>query len=97
MRLVADLGDRCGDLPHDVFLNAEIVVDNLVAHADDVRPWDLRVLVRELPGHLAPGFPDDLNEMNQRETEILVRVIASRERPMVLLTAFFAMSSMCPT
>ena len=53
------------DLPHDVFVNAEVIVDHLVAHANDVRPWDLRVLLREFSGHLAPSFTDDLNEMRQ--------------------------------
>jgi hypothetical protein len=55
------------DLPHDVFVNPEVIVDDFVAHADDVGPRDLRVLVRELSGHLAPSFTDDLNEMSQRE------------------------------
>jgi hypothetical protein len=61
------------DLPHDVFVNAEVIVDHLVAHANDVRPWDLRVLLREFSGHLAPSFTDDLNEMRQGEAKILVR------------------------
>jgi hypothetical protein len=51
------------DLPHDVFVNAEVIVDDLVAHANDVCPRDLRVSVREFSGHLTPSFTDDLNEM----------------------------------
>jgi hypothetical protein len=46
-----------------------------VAHADDVGPRDFRVVVREVSGYLAPGFTDDLDEMNQREAEIFVRII----------------------
>jgi len=34
----------------------EVIVDHFVAHANDVRPWDLRVLLREFSGHLAPSF-----------------------------------------
>jgi hypothetical protein len=52
-------------------------VDDLVAHANDVCPRDLRVLLRELSGHLAPSFTDDLNEMSQREAKILVRVVGT--------------------
>ena len=52
-------------------------MDNLVSHAYDVGPWDLRVSVREFSGHLAPGFTDDLNEMSQREAKILVRVVGA--------------------
>lgn len=47
-------------------------MDDVVAHADNVRPPNLRMSVGELPGHLARGFPNEL-------------------------TAFLAMSSMCPT
>jgi hypothetical protein len=73
-------GDQRGqvfrdDLPHDVFVNAEVIVNDLVAHADDVGPRDLGVLVRELSGHLARSFTDDLNEMSQCEAKILVRVV----------------------
>ena len=85
------------DLPHDVFVNPEVVVDDLVAHADDVGPRNLRVSVRELSGHLAPSFTNDLNEMSQRQTKILVRVVRTAERPWVLVIAFFAMSSVWPT
>jgi len=31
--------------------------------------------VRELPGYLSPGFADDLDEMNQCEPKVLVRVV----------------------
>ena len=30
------------DLPHDVFVHGEIIVDDFVAHADDVGPWNFR-------------------------------------------------------
>jgi hypothetical protein len=72
------------DLPHDVFVNAEVIVDDLVAHADDVGPWDFRVLVREFSGHLAPSFTDDLNEMSQREAKILVRVVFTARKTLGL-------------
>jgi hypothetical protein len=52
-------------------------VDDLVSHADDVGPWDLRVSVREFSGHLAPSLTDDLNEVSQREAKILVRVVGT--------------------
>ena len=44
---------------------------DLVAHANDIRPRDLGVAVREFPRHLSRGFTNDLNEMNQREAKIL--------------------------
>ena len=72
------------DLPHDVFVNAEVIVDHLVAHANDVRPWDLRVLLREFSGHLAPSFTDDLNEMRQGEAKILVRVVCTARKTLGL-------------
>jgi hypothetical protein len=82
---------------HDVFVNAEVIVDDLVSHADDVGPWDLRVSVREFSGHLAPSFTDDLDEMRQARRRFSSASYALRERLRVLLIAFFAMSSMCPT
>ena len=33
------------------------------------------MLIREVGGHLPCGLTDDLNEMNQREAKILVRVV----------------------
>ena len=57
-------------------------MDDLVAHADDVGPRDLGVLVRELSRHLSPSSTDDLNEMNQREAKILAtsETLSSRGR-----------------
>ena len=57
------------DLPHDVLVDAEAIVDDFVAHPDDVGPRDLRMAVRELSRHLASRFTNDLNEMNQREAK----------------------------
>ena len=50
-------------------------MDDLVTHADDVCPGDLRMLLGEFQGNLARRFSDDLDEMNQREAKILVRVV----------------------
>ena len=50
-------------------------MDDLVAHADDVGPQNLRVSVRELSGHLARSFADGLSEVSQREAKILVRIV----------------------
>ena len=50
-------------------------MDDLVAHADDVGRRNLRVSVRELSGHLARSFTNDLNEVSQREAKILVRIV----------------------
>ena len=58
-----------------VFVNAHVVMDDLVAHADDVRPWNFGMSVGELPRRLPRGFANDLNEMNQREATVLVRII----------------------
>jgi hypothetical protein len=54
------LGD---DLPHDVVIDAKVVVHDLVTHADDVRPPDARVVAAELLGNLPCGFADGLDEM----------------------------------
>jgi hypothetical protein len=35
-------------LPHNVVINAKIVVHHFVAHADDVRPSNVRMTVAEL-------------------------------------------------
>lgn len=85
------------DLPYDVFVYTQVVVNDLVTHPDDVRPRNLGMLVRESRRHLSRRFTDDLDEMNQCEAEILVRVELFRESPCVLPTAFLDMSSMCPT
>ena len=50
-------------------------MDDFVAHADDVRPSNLRMSVGELSGHLPRGFANDLDEMNQCQAKILVSVI----------------------
>ena len=70
------------DLPDDVFVNTEVVVDDFVAHADDVRPLNLRMPVGELSGHLPRGFANDLDQMNPCKAKILVSVIRlAREAP----------------
>jgi len=46
-----------------------------VTHADDVRPSDVRVVAAELLGNLPSGFADGLDEMNQGEAKVLVRVV----------------------
>jgi hypothetical protein len=84
------------DPPHDVLVNAEVVVHDLVAHADDVCPSDLRVAITELPGDLMCSLTNDLNEMNQSEAKVLVGIVRLARKARVLVTAFLAMSSMCP-
>jgi hypothetical protein len=46
---------------------------DFVAHTDDVRPPNLGMPVGELAGHVARGFPDDLNEMDQCQPKVFVR------------------------
>jgi hypothetical protein len=83
------------DPPHDVLVNAEVVVHDLVAHADDVCPSDLGY-------HRTPGRPDvpsltnDLNEMNQSEAKVLVGIVRLARKARVLVTAFLEVSSICP-
>lgn len=62
-------------LPDDVLVDPKVVVDHLVAHADDVSPRDLGVRPCKLLRHLPCSLADDLNEMRQCEAEILVVVI----------------------
>ena len=48
-------------MPYDVVINAKVVVHDLVAHPDDVRPSDVRMIVAELPRNLPRGLADGLN------------------------------------
>jgi hypothetical protein len=48
-------------LPHDVVINAKIVMHHLVAHPDDVRPSDVRMAVAELSRNLPRGLADRLD------------------------------------
>ena len=47
------LGD---DLPDDVFIHAEVVVNDLVAHAYDLAPRDLGMSIAEFTGHASAGW-----------------------------------------
>jgi hypothetical protein len=47
------------------------------------------VLLRELSGHLAPSFTDDLNEMRQGEAKILVRVVGTARKTLGLADCLF--------
>jgi len=59
-------------LPHDVVINAKIAVHDLVAHPDDVRPSDVRMVVAKLPRNLPRGLADRLDQVNQSETKVLL-------------------------
>jgi hypothetical protein len=50
----------------------------------------------EFTGHVARGFADHLDEVRQRESKVLVKVERCARRPVVLSTAFLAMSSIWP-
>ena len=60
---------------HDVVINAKIVVYDRVAHSDNVRPSDVRIVVGKLPRNLPGGLADRLNPVNQNETKVLVGVV----------------------
>jgi hypothetical protein len=93
-----ELGQILGDdLPNDVFVDAKVVVHDLVTHADDVGPLNFWMREAELAGHVASGFADDLHEVRQREAKIFVRVIRVAREACGLADGFFAVSSMCPT
>ena len=62
------------DLPHDLLIDGQIVMHDLVAHPDDVAPWNLRVRCGVRRTDLAGGFSDDLNQSCQREAEVLIRI-----------------------
>jgi hypothetical protein len=59
-------------LPHDVVINAKVVVHDLVAHPDDVRPSDVRMVIAELSRNLPRGLDDGLDQMNQGEAKVLI-------------------------
>jgi len=63
-------------------------VNDLVAHADDVRPRDFRVLRAKLSGDVATSFSDDLNEMDERQAEILVGIVVGARDALCLADGF---------
>ena len=78
------------DLPHDVFVNAEVIVDHLVAHANDVRPWDLRVLLREFSGrlqrnrnHFLMFFTDEPHAPRRTQSSLSGLPTYAQEMPLV--------------
>jgi hypothetical protein len=60
------------DLPDHIKIHVQIIVDELVAHSDDVAPGDLRIFLSRLGTHPASGFPDHLNEVGQSEAKVIV-------------------------
>src|SRR5687767_13589532 len=71
--------------------DARIVMHHLVPHADDVRPRDSRMTLHKLIRYLASSLTDDLNEMDQRQTEVLVGVVRLAREPLSLRDSFLAM------
>lgn len=51
---------------HNIAINVEIAVGNVVADANDITPWDFGSFLKQYPvcpfGYLADAFTDGLNE-----------------------------------
>ena len=56
----------CHDLPHDVLVDSEVVVHDLVSHPDDLRPRNFRMRLAEGPGDVARRLADHLDKMGER-------------------------------
>jgi len=52
-------------VPHLVEIQVEVHVDQPVAHADDLWPWDLRELTARLRGHSCGRLADNLDALDQ--------------------------------
>lgn len=55
----------CHYLPDDVLIHAHAVVHDLVAHADNLLPRDLGMLVTELTRYVSACLTNNLNKMRE--------------------------------
>jgi len=65
----------CRDhIPDDIVVNLQVVVDDFVAHANDVGPRNLWVAPSHICGDTPDCFPDDLDK-------VILRHMAHRRQP----------------
>jgi hypothetical protein len=87
MRIAARTSERTGtesagergevdgrNIPHDVEVDVEVVVDDPVAHPDDLRPRNVGVTAPKLQRQTVCGFAHVLDQVRDGEAEIVVGV-----------------------
>src|SRR5690242_8724777 len=62
-------------LPDDILIDIEVVMDDLVTHADHPGPWDTPVKALTIRRDPPSRLSDRLDQVSKRETQVLVSIV----------------------
>ena len=84
------------DVPDEVVVDTEVIVNEPVAHPRDGAPLNLRVQVAKFRGHLLGGFPDDLEAPDECAAEGFVLLEGLERQPRASLDQVLSLDEDVP-
>ena len=68
--------------PDYVFVYIHVIMDDPMAYASDLAPWNLGVRLATFGRNTPSSFTDNLNEMSKGQTQVFVSIISRSINPL---------------